>query len=118
MIYRRRASPLHAARAAAGSGWCVALAAAALLVDHPLLLAVLLACVLAAAAAARVAGPVARAAAWGLPFALVIALVNPLVTRDGVTVIARLGELPALGRLDVTLEATAYGGVLGLRALV
>ncbi|HVL97376.1 MAG TPA: energy-coupling factor transporter transmembrane component T, partial [Solirubrobacteraceae bacterium] len=69
-------------------------------------------------AAARVAGPVARAAAWGLPFALVIALVNPLVTRDGATVIARLGELPALGRLDVTLEATAYGGVLGLRALV
>ena len=32
--------------------------------------------------------------------------------------IARLGELPPLGRLDITLEATAYGGVLGLRALV
>jgi energy-coupling factor transport system permease protein len=33
-------------------------------------------------------------------------------------VIVRLGELPPLGQLDITLEATAYGGVLGLRALV
>jgi energy-coupling factor transport system permease protein len=53
-----------------------------------------------------------------LPFALVIALVNPLVVRDGLTVIARLGTVPVVGQLDVTAEATAYGGVLALRALV
>ena len=47
-----------------------------------------------------------------------IAGVNALVVRDGLTVIARLGELPPLGQIDVTLEATAYGGVLALRALV
>jgi energy-coupling factor transport system permease protein len=31
-------------------------------------------------------------------------------------VIVRLGDLPILGHTDVTLEATAYGGILGLRA--
>ena len=55
---------------------------------------------------------------WGVPFALVIALVNPLVSRDGVTVLLRGGEVPALGQLDITLEATVYGAVIGLRALV
>ena len=82
------------------------------------MLAVLLAVVVAAAAGARVAGRVLLALAFALPFALVIALINPLVVRDGLTVIARLGTVPVLGQLDVTAEATAYGGVLALRALV
>ena len=118
MIYARRASPLHATRAAVASAWCVLLAGVALSFEHPLLLSVLLATVIAAAAGARVAGRVLLALSVALPFAVVIALVNPLVVRDGLTVIARLGEVPVLGRLDVTAEATAYGGVLALRALV
>ena len=36
--------------------------------------------------------------------------------RDGLTVIARLGDLPVLGQTDITLEATVAGAVLGLRA--
>ena len=32
--------------------------------------------------------------------------------------IARFGSVPVLGQLDITAEATAYGGVLALRALV
>jgi energy-coupling factor transport system permease protein len=118
VIYRRRASPLHAARAAAGSLYCVVLATVALSLEHPLLLGMLLATVVGAAAAARVAGPVLRLLAFGLPFALLIALVNALVVREGLTVIARLGTLPVLGVLDITAEAAAYGGVLALRALV
>ena len=56
VTYRRLASPLHAARASAAAAWCVALAAAALSTDHPLLLAVLGAIVLAGRrAGARVA---------------------------------------------------------------
>ena len=46
-----------------------------------------------------------------------IALVNALVTRNGLTVIVRLGDLPVLGHTDVTLEATVYGSILGLRAV-
>jgi energy-coupling factor transport system permease protein len=58
-----------------------------------------------------------RALLLGLPLAVVIAAVNALVTRDGLTVIVRLGNLPVFGHVDITLEATAYGGILGLRAL-
>jgi energy-coupling factor transport system permease protein len=118
VIYERRASPLHATRAVVASAWCVLLAGVALSFEHPLLLGVLLAAVIAAAAGARVAGRVLLALALALPFAVVIALINPIVVRDGLTVIARLGTVPVLGQLDVTAEATAYGGVLALRALV
>ncbi len=72
---------------------------------------------LAAGAAAGVGRPLVRAALWGVPVALVIMLINALVTRDGLTVIVRLGDLPLLGHTDITLEATAYGAILGLRAV-
>ena len=53
-----------------------------------------------------------------MPFALLIALVNALVVRTGATVLVQGWNVPVFGRLDITLEAAAYGGVLGLRALV
>ncbi len=118
MTYRRRASPLHAARAGVGSLFCVVLAGVALSFEHPLLLGAVLLAVLLAGAGAGVGDVVARSLLWGLPFAALIALVNALVVRDGLTVIARLGHLPPLGEIDVTLEATTYGGILGLRALI
>lgn len=49
--------------------------------------------------------------------ALTMILVNALVTSRGATVLARLGEWPILGRVDVTAEAIAAGGVIGLRAM-
>lgn len=116
MTYRRRSSPLHVARAAAGMAYCVALACAALMLAAPLPLgAVALATVLAGVAAG-VGRELRRAMLFALPLGLGVAVINALVTRDGLTVIWRLGDLPALGHVDVTLEATAYGGVLGLRA--
>jgi energy-coupling factor transport system permease protein len=117
MIYRRAASPLHAARAAAGSAYCAALAAVALIADHPVILAAVLVAEICAAAAAGTGRQLRRAALLAAPFALAIALINPIVTRDGLTVILRGGEVPWLGNLDITLEATAYGGVLALRAV-
>jgi energy-coupling factor transport system permease protein len=118
VIHQRRASPLHAARAGVGAVWCLTLGAAALSFEHPLLLATLLGVALAAAAAAHVRSAVTRALTWAVPFGLAIAVVNALVTRDGVTVVFRGGALPGLGRLDITAEAIAFGGVLGLRAAV
>jgi len=117
MMYRRRASPLHAARAAAGCAWCLALAIAALMASNPILLGAVTVAVLAAGALAGVGRQLGRAALWGVPVALAIMLVNALVTRDGLTVILRLGDLPILGQTDVTLEATVYGAMLGLRAV-
>src|SRR5207248_10761352 len=66
--------------------------------------------------AAGVGREMRRAALLAVPMAIVIVVINALATRDGLTVIVRLGELLVLGHTDVTLEATAYGAVLGLRA--
>ena len=118
MIYVRRASPLHVTRPAVAMAWCGAIAAGALVVDEPLALAALLAATVAAGLLARVGDRLLRVAWVALSLAVLVAIINPLVTREGLTVIARLGEVPALGRLDVTLEATVQGGILGLRALV
>ena len=118
MTYRRRASPLHAARAVVASAFCVVLAGVALSFEHPVLLAAVLIAVGLAGVGAGVGDVVARSLLWGLPFAVLIAVVNALVVRDGLTVIARLGALPPLGQLDVTREAAVYGGILGLRAMV
>jgi energy-coupling factor transport system permease protein len=118
VIHLPRASPLHAARAAVGSAWCVTLAIVALSFEHPVVLAALLGVVLLAAAAAQVGRRVALMTLLALPFALVIAVVNGLVVREGLTVVARMGEIPPFGQVDITAEALAYGAVLGLRALV
>jgi energy-coupling factor transport system permease protein len=115
--YRRRASPLHGAQAGAACAYCLALTIAALTLSNPLTLGAVTVAVLAAALGAGVGREVRRAALLGLPLAASIVLVNALVTRDGLTVIFRLGDLPLLGHTDITLEATASGAVLGLRAL-
>jgi energy-coupling factor transport system permease protein len=118
VIYRRLASPLHAARASAAACWCLALAFAALTTDHPLLLGALGAIVIAAAARAGCARAVLRAMLFALPIAFVFAVINPFVSRNGLTVLVRLGELPPFGQLDLTLEALVYGLVFGLRLTV
>ena len=117
MSYRRCASPFHSARAAAGCAYCLALAVAALALSAPVVLATVLLAILAAAAGAGVGRQVLRASPFALGLALTLALINALVTRDGLTVIARLGHWPVLGRVDVTLEATTYGGILALRGI-
>ncbi|HET9102936.1 MAG TPA: energy-coupling factor transporter transmembrane component T [Solirubrobacteraceae bacterium] len=118
MIFRPRASPLHAAGAAVACAYCLALVTAALVLSNPVALAALAVAVLGAGAGSGTGRSVLRSARYGVPFALIIVLVNALVTRDGLTVIMRLGDLPVLGQTDVTLEATVAGAVLGLRAVV
>ncbi len=118
MSYRRRASPLHAARAAAGGAFCLGLGAAAMSTDHPLVLAAALVAVVGALLLAGSGRQLAGSLRWAIPFALIVAVVNPLVSREGLTLIARGPDLPGLGPLDITLEATVYGLILGLRALI
>ena len=116
VTYRRRSSPLHAARAAAGAAYCLALGLAALLVSNPLVLGAVAVAIVFAGVAAGVGRQMRRAAMWAVPLALAVMVINALVSRDGLTVIIRLGQLPILGHTDITLEATVYGAVLGLRA--
>jgi energy-coupling factor transport system permease protein len=73
---------------------------------------------LGAAAGAGVLREVLRTARFTLPLAVLVALVNALVVREGLTVFARLGELPPFGRIDLTVEALVFGLVLGARVVV
>lgn len=118
MSYRRLASPLHAARASAALAWCAALALAALVQSNPLLLGATCVAVLAAGTLAGIGRPLRSALRFAVVLGLTICVINALVTRDGVTVVWRFGNLPLLGDTNVTLEATVYGAVLGLRAAV
>jgi energy-coupling factor transport system permease protein len=119
IAYRRRASPLHAARAPIAAAYGAAFACSALIVKNPLLLAALLIAVLVVASAAKVGRQVAstfRLAA--LPVVLLIVLVNVLDSRGGLTVFARLGDWGVLGQVNLTVEAVVYGLVIALRLLV
>ena len=114
--YRRRATPLHATRAGVGALYCLAPLACALVVDHPLVLGALALAVALAGIASGCGRAMASTARVAVVLALLTLVVNALVVRDGLTVIARLGELPPFGQLDITLEAVVSGAVLGLRS--
>ncbi|HRV59859.1 MAG TPA: CbiQ family ECF transporter T component, partial [Solirubrobacterales bacterium] len=49
--------------------------------------------------------------------ALTMIIVNALVTNRGATVLARLGDWPILGQVEITAEAIAAGAVIGLRVI-
>jgi energy-coupling factor transport system permease protein len=78
----------------------------------------LLAGVVVSGVAAGVGAEIARAARLAVPLALLVAVVNPLVSREGLTVVAAGPAVPLLGPLDVTLEALVFGAVAGLRVLL
>lgn len=116
--YTPRRGPLQSASPGAAVAYLGAFVAVAFLYSNPL---VLVAVGLAAAIAgwlAGASGAVRAALRMGLVLALLIVVVNVLVVNRGETVLLRLGELPVLGRIDVTGEALAAGAVIGLRAAV
>ncbi len=118
LAYTPRRGPLQAASPSAAIAYLGALVAVAFLYSSP---AVLVAAGVAAALCGRLAGAwtaVRAALRLGLLVALPIVVVNALVVNRGETVLARLGDWPLLGQVDVTAEALAEGAVFGLRAAV
>jgi energy-coupling factor transport system permease protein len=114
--YIPRRGPLQSASPAAAVAYLGALVVVAFLYSSPLVLT-------AAGAAAALAGLLAGARSavrvglrMGLSLALLIVVVNALVVSRGETVLARLGEWPLLGQVDVTAEAILAGVSIGLRA--
>jgi energy-coupling factor transport system permease protein len=99
-------------------GYLGAACAVGVFYDHPVVLGAALAGIVFAGIAAGVGRQLGRAARFAAPLVLLIALVNPLVTREGLTLLARGPVVPVIGRLDVTLEALVYGAVAGLRVLL
>src|SRR4051794_17494357 len=113
-VYRRRASPLHSARAGVATLYCAALSLAALLYPNPIVLAALAIAVLAAGSAAGVGRAMLRSMKLVVPFMVLILLVNVLVSQRGLTVLFRGGTLFG-HRFDVTAESLAWGGANALR---
>jgi energy-coupling factor transport system permease protein len=116
MTYRYRASPLQAARAGAACLYCLALLVAALMISNPVPLGAVALATYGAGVGAGVGRELRRAALFAIPLGVVIVVINMFASRNGLTVIVRLGDLPVLGHTDITLEATAAGGILALRA--
>ena len=112
LFYRRLASPLHAARASVAALWALALMAAALVLFNPIVLAALAIAVLGAAWGAGVGRQLLGMLRLALLLALPIVAVNVLVSRQGITVFARLGDLGPFGQGDLTTEALVYGAVI------
>jgi energy-coupling factor transport system permease protein len=115
LFYRRLASPLHAARAGVGIVWMVALAVATLLLFQPLVLFALALAVLGAGAASGVGRALVRSLRTAAIVAVPIVAVNVLVSREGLTVFARLGDLGPFGQGNLTVEAAVYGAVIALK---
>jgi energy-coupling factor transport system permease protein len=116
--YVPRRGPLQAASPGAAVVYLGALASVAFVFSNPL---VLLAAGLAVSVAGLLAGArraVRAGLRMGLSLAALIVVVNALVVDRGETILARLGDWPLLGQVDVTAEAIAEGLALGLRAAV
>ncbi|HEX3875313.1 MAG TPA: energy-coupling factor transporter transmembrane component T [Solirubrobacteraceae bacterium] len=118
LAYRRRASPLHAARAGCAATYALGLLIAAVVLDNPVELVALLLAIATAAGLAGVGRDLRRSALPMLVLVAAISLLNALISRNGLTVLARLGELPPFGEIDITLEALVYGAVLGLQLYI
>jgi energy-coupling factor transport system permease protein len=116
--YMPRRGPLQAASPGASVAYLGTLVVVAFLYSSPLVLT-------AAGTAAALAGVLAGARTavrvglrMGFSLALLIVVVNALIVSRGETVLARLGDWPLLGQVDITAEAIAAGVSAGLRAAV
>ena len=115
--YTPRPGSLQAASPGAAVAYLGALAAVAFVFSSPLVLAAVLAAAVLAGLLAGARRAVRAALRMGVALGLLMVVVNALVVRSGETVVARLGEWPLLGQVDVTAEAIAGGISLGLRAV-
>ena len=118
LAYAPRRGPLGAARPWIAAVYLAPLAVIAFTFANPL---VLLAAGTAAAGAGIAAGAgrsIAQPLRWSVGLAVMVVAVNAIASQRGDTVLFRGSELPVIGRIDITLEALAEGGVLALRILV
>lgn len=116
--YTPRPGPLQAASPGAAVAYLGAPVAISFMYSNPVVLAAVGVGVYIAGSLAGARGALRVALRMGLTLGLLIVAVNALVVDRGETVLARLGEWPLLGRVDVTAEAIAAGATIGLRAAV
>jgi len=118
LVYRRLPTPLHATRAWVGALWAAAFVLVALLISNPVVLGALAVALALAGAGASLGRALLRALRTAAIVAVPIVLVNVLVSRQGLTVFARLGDLGPFGQGDLTVEALVNGAVIALKVTV
>jgi energy-coupling factor transport system permease protein len=116
--YQPRPAPLQLASPGAAVAYLGAIVAVAFLYSSPVVLVAAGAAAVLAGVLAGVRRAVRVALKMGFVLALLIVVVNALVVSRGETVLARLGEWPLLGQIDITFEAIVAGLSGGLRAAV
>jgi energy-coupling factor transport system permease protein len=114
IAYARR-GPLSEVSAAAASAFVGGFVVVAFAFSSPIVLGATVAAVATAGVRAGARAALAIAARWGAALGLVIVAVNGIASQRGDTVLVRGGELPVLGRIDISAEALAEGGMLALR---
>lgn len=117
LAYSPRPEPLGGARPSVAAIFLLPPAFAAFTFSSPV---VICAAALASVLVAWRAGALGAALAplrYAVPLAVTMIVVNGIVSQRGETILFRGGELPLLGRIDITAEALAEGGVLALRVL-
>ncbi|MGQ9476012.1 MAG: energy-coupling factor transporter transmembrane component T family protein [Actinomycetota bacterium] len=117
-VYRPRETILHGLHPLAALILYASLVAVVLLLQNPIYLVICGAGILSLVLLAEAGRECRPFLALGLFMALLAALFNPLVNRQGGHVLVYGPKLPALGRLDITLEAVTYGAVSGFRILL
>jgi energy-coupling factor transport system permease protein len=118
IAYAPRPGPLNRASALAATIYFGSFAVIAFTRASPLILLGALAAVCVAAIAAGATRALGAAVRWGLTLGVFIVIVNGLASQRGDTILFRFGDLPVLGRVDISAEALAEGGVLALRIIV
>jgi energy-coupling factor transport system permease protein len=118
LAYSPRPGPFGDAHALATTAYLGSLAAVAFAFSNPLVLAAAGAAVAIAGLAAGATRALGLALRWGAALSVLIVAVNAIASQRGDTILIRGWELPVLGRLDVSGEALAEGGVLALRIVV
>lgn len=116
--YRRRGSPIHSVRAVVAIIYLVGICGLAIAINSPIALTALSLTLLAIVGFGHMGRDLRPFFMVALILALLVTVVNPLVSREGLTVIVRGPLLPLFGQMDVTLEALVYGLVMGLRAFI
>ncbi len=118
LAYQPRGSALDRCGPFAASAYALALAAAAFAVSNPIVLAGVGAAVAAFGLLARATRALALALRWGGLIALLMVATNAIASQRGDTIVFRGGEVPVLGRIDVSAEALAEGAILGARVAI
>jgi energy-coupling factor transport system permease protein len=117
-VYRRLPSPLHATRASVGATWAAVFVIVALLVSNPVVLGALALALAFAGAGAMLGRRLLRALRTAAIVAVPIVVINVLVSRRGLTVFARIGDLGPFGQGDLTVEALVDGAVIALKVTI